>query len=219
MTILNKSPSVLAFKVQTSSPKVFSVNPTSGRLQGNSSVAIKITANLSEEVISKSHKFLIKVKESAEPNIDWKTSDVKDYKIPVVLVTNAQETNEEVKVEKVEIAENPNRFKTELFKSGIVKNFLTTENKDQEISRKTFTESRLRDSDVVGDKSVKGASARYQELLGNVESLKIELEKARNKEKFAIELGQITSVSVGKYSIVHVVGAFVLAFLLGIYFS
>lgn len=195
------------------------MNPTSGRLQGNSSIIIKISANLNEEVISKSHKFLIKVKESAEANVDWKTSDVKDYKIPVVLVANTQETNEEVKLEKVEIAENPNRFKTDLFKSGIVKNFLTTENKDMENNRKTFVESRIRDSEVITDKSGKGASARYQELVASVDSLKAELEKARNKEKFAIELGQVTSVSVGKYSVLHVVGAFVLAFLLGLYLS
>jgi hypothetical protein len=152
-------------------------------------------------------------------NVDWKASDVKDYKIPARFENPEMENREEVKIDKQESPENPNRFKTELFKSGIVKNFLA-EHKEMELNRKSAGDVRVvKESEGSFDKSTKNLAHRHQELLNSVENLKGELEKARNKQKFAVELDQLTAVSAGKYSPLHLVVLFVVTFLVGLYFN
>lgn len=216
----NSSQSPVAFKVQTSSPKLFLVTPSSGVIHPGSSQTLKITINSVEEAASKAHRFLIKAKSALDANsVDWKSPDIKDYKIPAKLLQGDLDPSEDPNTEKSEEFENPNKFKPQAFKTSIVKNFLFVDNKkDPEYGRKSLGDIRYsKESEI--DNNTKNIVGKYNELNAVVEQLKIDLEVVRNKQKFSIELDVLTKESLGPYSVIHVIGALFISFLIGLYLN
>lgn len=67
------------------------------------------------------------------------------------------------------------------------------------------------------DKNKVALNAKITELNAAIDGLKHEIEATNNKLKFSRELEQLTHETVGKYSIFHMVGALLLAFLIGYY--
>lgn len=224
LTLNNVSQSPVAFKVQTSSPKLFLVTPSSGLILPGSSSTLKIGLNSADEIASKAHRFLIKAKAASDVNsIDWKSPDIKDYKISAKIFSET-DTVEEKKSEKLEKQEKPEepdnqtKFKSQLFKTNIVKNFLLVDNqKDSEFGRKSLGD--IRYSKENEDNTTKNLVAKYNELSSIVDQLKSDLEVVRNKQKFSIELDQLTKESVGSYSLVHIIGVLVLSFFIGLYLN
>lgn len=222
LTLSNVSQSPVAFKVQTSSPKLFLVTPSSGLMLPGTSSTLKIALNSLEEVASKAHRFLIKAKAASDLNsVDWKSPDIKDYKISAKIFSET-DTVEEIKLEKQEKpeeVENPNKFKSQLFKTNIVKNFLFVDNqKDSENGRKSLGDIRY-SKETESDSVSKNLVAKYNELSAVVDQLKSDLEVIRNKQKFSIELDQLTKESLGSYSMVHLIGVLFLSFFIGLYLN
>ena len=152
--------------------------------------------------------------------MDWKSPDIKDYKIPAKLLqTESPFPLEDPKPEKSEEPEDPNKFKPQVFKTSIVKNFLFVDNKkDSELGRKSLGDIRYNKESEI-DNNTKNLVGKYNELNAVVDQLRLDLEVIRNKQKFSLELDALTKESIGPYSVIHVIGAFLISFLIGIYLN
>ena len=141
------------------------------------------------ESTSKIHKFLDQVLICSDPAIaNWKSADVREFKI------STKFGGEEVRPEEKDIRESS------FMKESV---FGDVEELKEEISSL--------------DERKKIITSKNSELTGSIDKLQSEIDKAMHKLRFSKDLDIRLSEGVGKYGIHHLVGVFMLGFLIGYY--
>ncbi|OMJ69044.1 hypothetical protein SteCoe_33340 [Stentor coeruleus] len=82
LTIKNNASVSTAYKIKTSSPEFFEINPSSQIISGEQEIQVKIRFRISIVSLEKFHKFLLQaVIVDDVNNIDWKSNGVHEYKL------------------------------------------------------------------------------------------------------------------------------------------
>ena len=214
----------MVFKVKTSSPKTFTVSPTTGIINPQSTALLKISLVNSDDSLQKAHKFLIQAVPSTDINkTNWASPSVEEHKISARIISDPSPLREESKNSRESVYSDVISPASEVRNSSFNRNTFTIpetlrEESSSDSYRKTAPVAEL-SGEYYGspDRNKKILTARSSELAGIIENLKLEVEKANAKVHFSRELEVLTKESVGKYSIWHLVAAFLLFFTIGHY--
>ena len=176
-----------------------------------------------EEAILKSHKFLIQARITKETNqVNWNDSGTEDYKISAKIIADLGNSREEVKFTKEIELEQAIKENTQSLRPSIAKNtFEFLDSNKEEVSgrlRKTMPAVEiLKESPESPERNKKFVAGKLAEQSAANENLKNELEKASAKLKFSRDLEVLTKESTGGYTVLHLLGALLLGFLIGYY--
>ena len=218
LIVENKSSGSIAFKVKTSSPKNFLVSPTAGVILPFSQLNLKISLLSPEEALQKSHKFLIQALPSNDlSKVNWNNPGIEEHKIAAKIIAGDSFVKQTDQVEKLL---NPSAY-PEMQSAQVPKPiFVFSEQAKENIGNqlKKIAPGMDLGKDINSpEKTRKSLSLKSAELAVTIDNLKAEVEKAGHKLKFTTDLEQLTFENPGKYGIMHLIGAFLIGFILAYY--
>lgn len=197
LTIKNNSPSSVCFKIKTSSPKEFTVNPTSSIIRPKAEALVQVVFLGPPEARNRGQKFLVQIAFASDSNlVDWKSKEILEYKIGTKFMVSDSE-------------DKPNTsFVEEKDESVLIKNLSIY--RDIEFEDDSSGQKKLED-----DKRI--ANEKNVEISKEIEKIKLEIENARYRLKHKKNLDIATGEKVPKYSIPHVLFTFVIGLFIGFY--
>lgn len=95
INLKNLADSPVAFKIKTTSPQDFLVNPSQGYLRNDEEISVRINFKGTEDSTDKIHKFLIQAYAAHTENvseINWSNPNVQNTKISLSFNRNGKET-------------------------------------------------------------------------------------------------------------------------------
>jgi len=196
-TIKNNSPSSICFKIKTSSPKDFTVNPTSATIRPKSDSSVLVVFVGPPDSRNRGQKFLVQIAFASDPNlVDWRSKEVLEFKIGTKFMVP-------------EVEERSNNSFVEEEDEGVLSKSSTLYT-DIEYEDDSNVNKRFEDEKKV-------LTAKNVELSKDIDRVKMEIEKAQYKLKHKKNLEISTGEKFAKYSIPHVLFTFVIGLFIGFY--
>jgi hypothetical protein len=196
-TIKNNSPSSICFKIKTSSPKDFTVNPTSATIRPKDESSILVVFVGPPDSRNRGQKFLVQISFASDPNlVDWRSKEILEFKIGTKFMV-------------AEVEEKSNNSFVEEMEDRVLSKSSTMFS-DMEYEEEVNVNKKVEDEK-------KAVTVKNVELSKEIDKIKMEIEKAQYKlrHKKNLEIG--TGEKFAKYSIPHVLFTFVIGLFIGFY--
>lgn len=191
LNLINVSNYSVAFKIKTTSPQDFIVNPPQGYLKTYENITIRINFKGTEESIDKTHKFLVQAYASNNENvseINWSNPNVQNSKISLVFVRDMRDS---VYGDTSVSLDASSRFSLD-------------------ITSDPYEEAEKHKNELM---------TQSRSLTSTLDKIKTEIEKAKHRLNFSKDLESLHKSNTSRgYSVTHLLIAALVGMLIGAFF-